>query len=241
LPSSDQPRTPRDRDELLDDVYGRARRLWYQRRVLPVGAAIVALAALLTAPVLLRDSDGGRQIAATDEPTTVVDETTTTEAAFIEETTTTLDTAATALPVPTTTRPRGSTTTTPSSHQGPPDGTLESADGKVDGQQGSYCWRTQNADGTSTGLCADTAEPEPRDVLTVRRGEQLTLRYGTNGQPREVHGWIQRSDAGEEFAVPDANPARFQVDCPPGTYTIWFSSLWAEGDGSHWFRVTVRE
>jgi hypothetical protein len=241
LPSNDQPGTPRDRDELLDDVYGRARRLWYQRRVLPVGAAVVALAALLTGPVLLRESDSSRQIAATDEPTTT-DVLPTTTLLALEQQTTTIAAAAPVAPSKTHGAAIATTSTTAGpSPQGPPDGSLESASGKVQGQQASYCWNAHNPDGTTSGFCADTTEPDPDDVLAVRRGEMLALRYATEAQPREVHGWIRTSRGADEFSVPDANPAQFAADFAPGTYTIWFSSLWADGDGSHWFKISVTE
>jgi hypothetical protein len=76
----------RDRDELLDHVYARARRLWWRRRSMVAGATAFALLAVAV-PVLINsenDSDD-RRVAAVDAqdsttsvPTSVAPETTTT-------------------------------------------------------------------------------------------------------------------------------------------------------------------
>jgi hypothetical protein len=99
--------TGSERDELLDRVYGRARQLWWQRRVAPVVAASLVLLGLVTAPVLLRD--GGRaprKVAAIDQPTTTVEDTTTTTTAEEAAPTTVLDAPTS---VPRTTVPRTTT------------------------------------------------------------------------------------------------------------------------------------
>jgi hypothetical protein len=85
-------RPPRTRDELLDHVYGRARQLWWQRRVAPVVAASIVLVGLVSAPVLFRDGAGKpRKVAAIDQPTTTteVEETTTTLLPGLDESTST--------------------------------------------------------------------------------------------------------------------------------------------------------
>jgi hypothetical protein len=68
---------PSDRDQLLDRVYRRADHLWWRRRGLAVGAALLVVV-IATLPFALRDSDTGRIHVAT-EPVPEVTTTTTTE------------------------------------------------------------------------------------------------------------------------------------------------------------------
>jgi len=102
-------REPRTREELLGDVYGRARQLWWRRRVLPGFASVLVLLALAMVPVVTRAGEDHRTVAAVNQPpestTTFAEPTTTTEVAPVPA-------VAPTTPPPTTAKPRPTTTTT---------------------------------------------------------------------------------------------------------------------------------
>lgn len=142
-----------------------------------------------------------------------------------------------------TTAPASSTTTTTAVSGGtdrPPMATLASAAGEVTALQGSYCWTRP---GSMTGICADTTFLDPTDVLAVRQGETLSLRFQAATAPTSIT--LRRFDrpGTEELQTltpPAANPSRFQADLPTGVWILVAFTDWAQGDATYFFKVDVR-
>lgn len=143
-----------------------------------------------------------------------------------------------------TTAPASSTTTTTTGGSGgtgrPPAATLASAAGQVTALQGSYCWRQPNG---MSAICADTFFLDPSDVLTVRQGETLRLRFQTAAAPTDVT--IQRFERPNgpilgTLTAPAGNPASFRADLPTGVWILVASTDWDEGDATYYFKVDVR-
>ena len=94
-----------------------------------------------------------------------------------------------------------------------------------------------------TSLCADTTFLEPTEVLAVRQGEPLSLRFQTTTSPTSIS--VQRFDrpngpALERLTVPAGNPARFGAELPAGVWILVAFTDWDEGDSSYFFEVDVR-
>lgn len=205
-------------------------------------AVPVALIALVSGPVVLRDDDGSRNIAATDQPTTTVEETTTTTAVEVAPTT--------VVEAPTTTAARTTTTAVPlppvdfrPDPTKPPRAALRSHAGEVEAAGGSNCWSQPPApDGTVASVCVDVdGQPYSDAVLPVRNGERVTLRYATDEQPRELFVVVKDSDEGDGVAIPvdRANPTTFVINLPPGPHRLQFSANWAQGDSNHGVKISV--
>lgn len=211
-----------------------------------IGAVAVALVIAAVAAIALGSDDSEpRQLAVRagtttssgpETTTTSVDETTTTTSgiAINEDTTTTTRrrTAATTV----TTAPSTTPTTARTSLTSPPGSTMRSSDGEVAGERGSYCWQ-----GDGQGLCADSAEIDPAQMLRVRQGSALELRWGIEEQPVSVQAkytqgaqWVDVTPA-----PPTANPSSFTPTFAPGTYRIAVFSQWSRGDVTHYYKVEV--
>jgi transposase InsO family protein len=91
-------------------------------------------------------------------------------------------------------------------------------------------------------ICADTVFLDPEEVLSVRQGEILTLRFGTTMSPTEVS--LQRFDRpngepAQTVVLPPSNPSRFAADLPPGVWILVPFTRWAQGDATYFFKVEV--
>ena len=180
----------------------------------------------------------GTTSSSTSSTTTPVVETTTTSAATARASTVPRPAATTARGPATTRAPTGVTTTTAPAPSQPPAATLRSADGEVQGSQGSYCW--QNDD---RGLCGDTQDVDPQQTLRVRRGSTVDLRWDIAQQPAEVQAKYTPGDDPNQWhdfgGIPRSNPSQFTVDFEPGVHRIAVFSRWSKGDVTHYFKVEV--
>jgi hypothetical protein len=236
--------TGSDRDKLLDHVYSRARRLWWQRRAAPLLGATVVLTALVAIPVMARDSGGEHRLETVadpeEAPTTTIEETTSTTVALISATTTTLAPSPTSTTSPPRPLPPVDLQPDPSR---PPRAALRSSAGEVEGTAGSFCWSTQNTDGTGQGVCGDTDALDPDVALPVQRGERVTLRFATDEAPGELLAFVADKDdpaTWRAFAIPTQNPSEFVLDLPRGTHRLSFQARWEHGDSTTYFKVEVR-
>jgi len=126
------------------------------------------------------------------------------------------------------------TTTTPivAADADPPAAFLSGTSGEVRGELGSFCWAPP---GGTAGRCVDKISPPVGPTLTVRRGENLSLRFATGLSLTE----LEVSADGVALAAPTANPSRFQADLAPGTYQLLVSPRFSAGSASYGFRLLV--
>ena len=135
----------------------------------------------------------------------------------------------------TTSTTSSSTTTTTSAvtaDADPPAALLAGASREVQGELGSYCWAPP---GDTAGRCVDKISPPTGPTLTVARGEPLTLRFVTGLPLTELS--VQRD--GVAVALPQANPAQFRADLPPGSYQLLVSARFSAGSAVYGFRLRV--
>lgn len=114
----------------------------------------------------------------------------------------------------------------------PPTAFLGGASGEVQGELGSYCWAPP---GGTAGRCVDKIAPPTGPMLTVARGETLTLRFATGLLLSEL---TVRND-GAEVALPQSNPAQFRADLAPGSYQLLVSARFSAGSAGYGFRLRV--
>jgi len=136
----------------------------------------------------------------------------------------------------TTSTPVSSTTSTTApavtADADPPAAFLSGTSGEVRGELGSFCWAPP---GGTAGRCADKISPPTGPTLTVRAGENLTLRFATGLALTQLD---VRAD-GVALGAPTANPSRFQADLVPGTYQLLVSPRFSAGSASYGFRLVV--
>lgn len=160
------------------------------------------------------------------------------------------------VPLVTTTTPTTTTTLVPDACPepclaAPPAATLAGPTGAVDGLEGSYCW-TEPASPPRSAACVDKIFVAPSQPLTVRRGDELVLRFATPAQPSELRityqaqlvsqGSMTLPPIGQDaqtIPVPVANPTRFRADLPDGTSWVAVSTRWDQGSALHYFRIDV--
>ena len=129
--------------------------------------------------------------------------------------------------------------------ENPPGVVLAGARGAVAGEPGSHCW---SPGGGGPARCVDSLFRDPATALAVTRGEPLSLRFETEEVPSEVK--VYRHDtvgggtepllAGEEWAVPAANPSSMRADFPVGTSWLVVATRWLQGSSVAFFEVDVR-
>ncbi len=141
--------------------------------------------------------------------------------------------------IPSTTAATVPTTVTSGSPTEAPAAVLSAASGQVTGELGSFCWPQR--EGTTACRIVDYAEgqgPNPATSLPVTQGETLTLRFETSVPVATLR--VAGPD-GAAIAAPTANPSRFTVNLPPGTYVINVNATFQvpDGRGSYAFKVVV--
>ncbi len=114
----------------------------------------------------------------------------------------------------------------------PPAAFLSGTSGEVGGELGSFCWAPP---GGTAGRCVDKISLPVGPALTVRRGENLSLRFATGLSLTELE---VRAD-GAALAAPMANLSRFQADLAPGTYQLLVFPRFSAGSASYGFRLVV--
>ncbi len=111
----------------------------------------------------------------------------------------------------------------------PPEAFIAGEAGEVRTAPGSYCWASPTEPST---VCGDVVIDDPSKLpsLSIRRGETLTLRFGTEMAPTSV--LLQERDTVSK-ALPATNPVQFTADLSPGNHLVSFFTRWLQGDASY--------